>query len=108
MGLNVGEPDLEHRAQALFGAPLGGDRPGEAREVVAVALEQGEVEALLGAEVAVEDRLGDAGRGRDVVETSRVVAAGGEQAPGGLDDQRAAFLGGKPYARSGRAHVTDE
>ena len=52
-----------------------------------MALEQREVERLLAVEVAVEDRLRDAGRGRDVVEPRRVVAVLAEQPAGGLDDR---------------------
>ena len=57
-----------------------------------MALEQREVERGLVGEVAVEDRLGDAGRGGDVVEPRAVVAALAEQAPGGLHDQLPALI----------------
>ena len=55
--LDVVQPDLEHRAQALLQRALGRDRAGEGPEVLAVALEQRQVERRLVGEVPVEHRL---------------------------------------------------
>ena len=89
---DVGDPDLEHRAQALLHRPGRRDGGGERREVVAVALEQREVEGALVGEVAVEDRLRDADRGGDVVEPRAVVAPDAEEEPRGIQDQRAPLV----------------
>ena len=74
------EERVDARAQRLLrrrGLPDRVDDGGEQR--VAGRLHAGEVEALLVAEVVVEQRLGDADRGRDLVHRDGGVAARGEQ-----------------------------
>jgi hypothetical protein len=62
--------------------------------------EQGEVERLLGVEVAVEHGLGHVRRGRDLVEPGGRVTALGEEPCRRVLGQRATLVGRKPLAKS--------
>ena len=68
--VRIGEPPVEHRADQLVEGQARWEVRQERREVLAVAVEDGQVEALLGTEVAVEDRLRDTDVGG--VSSSRV------------------------------------
>ncbi len=73
-----------------------------------MTLQQREVQTLLIREVAIEDGLGDAGRGRDIVQTGPVIAAFAEQAPGRLDDHCPTLGARQTLALASLTHVTDE
>src|SRR5581483_4535268 len=66
-------------------------------------VERGEVELALGGEVAIEDRLGDAGGARDLRRRRPVVAPLGEEADRGLDEVPPAVGGRHP--RRGDSHA---
>ena len=70
----------------------------ERRGVLAVAVEDGQVEALE-TEVAVEDRLRDTGVGGDVLELSLLVSGGAESVHRRAEDQLAALGGGQAGLR---------
>src|SRR6266540_6331774 len=63
-----------------------------------LAVDHDGVQALLAAEVLVDDRLGDAGPGGDLLDRGAVEAALGEESPGDLDQLLAAFGRGHPAA----------
>jgi hypothetical protein len=72
-----------------------------------VALQQREVQRGLVGEMAVEDRLGDAGGGRHVLESGALVAPLPDEPARGVDDERAALAGRKPSGWVA-THVTRE
>ena len=94
MGLDVIEPDFEDRPHALFHWSFGRDHVREAAQIVAVSLQQAQVEGPLRVEVAIEDRLGHTRSGGHVIETRPVVTAPAEQAAGRLHDERPALQAG--------------
>jgi hypothetical protein len=94
--LEGGEPRLVDRPQADVEGRVARRGLEVLVQLAAVALEQGEVERLLGVEVPVEHRLGHVRRGGDVLQPGRGVPALGEQAGGGLLDQRAPLGGREP------------
>ena len=90
-GSTLGPGDLDRLAQAL-------------EEPAGVLLEQLGVELLLGGEVLLDERLGDAARAGDVVDRGGVVAALREDREGRLEDRGAPLLAAEALAGSG-AHA---
>ena len=72
-----------------------GDHP------LADLVDQRQVEVLLGVEVLVEHRLGDAGGIGDVVHRGAVVAVAGEDLDRDVEDLLAAFAGGESGVHNG-------
>jgi hypothetical protein len=69
-----------------------------------MAVEQRAVERALVVEVPVQDGLGDARCGRDVLEPRAVEAVRAEELPGGLDDQVPALRRSQAPARFRPTH----
>ncbi len=85
------------RPQTLDGRILGvgrGLEPGE--QLTAGALDVGGVQALLGLEVRVQHRLGDAGPRGDLVHRTVVEPAHGEHLAGDVEDQLLPYCSGHP------------
>ena len=101
--LHEGEDRVEAGLQALggVGAPGRGRGRDPLEELAGVHLDQRHVQLLLGREVLVDQGLGDPRRLGNLVNRRRVVAAGREHLQGGLQDLRAARLGGQPASRGG-------
>jgi hypothetical protein len=78
------EEGADAGAQRVAGADGGGNGIGDSRrQGVPGGLHAGGVEALLVAEVVVEERLGDADRRRDLIHRHRCITALGEERAGG-------------------------
>src|SRR5437867_465335 len=92
---------IHHRTRAA----LRGERGDEPTEVIAVAIEQCEVEVALRLEMAVDDRLRHPGGSGDLVKAGRVVTALAEEPACRVDDQGPPLGAGQTLSRSG-AHVT--
>jgi hypothetical protein len=104
-----GEEDVEAGCEAR-GAGLdlySGHRAFESLEQLAgVAFEEVRIQLLLGGEVLVDERLGDADLARDVVDRGQVVAAPREHGERRLDDDGAAIFGGESLADRGHQGIT--
>jgi hypothetical protein len=93
------EPDREPGRGRAAGL---GDRLGERREeLTRVLLEQLGVEVLLGGEVLVDERFGDAPLACDVVDRRRVVAAFSEDGQRGIEVGGATLFAGEALAWGG-------
>ncbi len=93
--------ELAHpRSQAPFGIGLGCVALQALEQLLARALDVGDVEPLFRAEVGVEHGLGDPGQPRDVVHGRGVIAVLGEDLPRDVEDQPLA-LGARHAPRSG-------
>ena len=69
-------------------------RGGHGEEPLDLAVDDDRVQAFLAAEVLVDDGLGDAGLGGDLLDGGAVQAALGEQAPTDVEQLRPALLAG--------------